>query len=205
MWDIIFNKEAARACDTEPDKTTERRNYMFKLIAIAVVVLAAAVLIFAATRPDLFHVKRAIAIKAPPEKVFAFINDLHRWRDWSPFERRDPAMKISFNGAGSGKGAKYEWSGNDKAGKGSIEIVESLPTAKVAMKLELQKPIEAHNIVEFTLKANGDSTNVTWAMSGSRCPFTVSRSVRPSRSQSKKKAPNFIGPRLDAVKPHAAA
>jgi hypothetical protein len=28
------------------------------------------------------------------------------------------------------------------------------------------KPIEGHNIVEFTLEPNGDSTIVTWAMHG---------------------------------------
>lgn len=30
------------------------------------------------------------------------------------------------------------------------------------------KPFEGHNQVEFTLKPNGDSTTVTWAMDGTR-------------------------------------
>ena len=50
---------------------------MFKTIAIVVLVLVAAVLIFAATRPDTFRVQRSTSIKAPPEKIFALINDLH--------------------------------------------------------------------------------------------------------------------------------
>ena len=43
---------------------------MFKTITIIVVVLIIAVLIYAATKPDIFRVQRSTSIKAPPEKVF---------------------------------------------------------------------------------------------------------------------------------------
>ena len=65
---------------------------MIKTIAIVVFVLIAAVLIVAATKPDTFRVQRAASIKAPPEKVFALINDFNRWGSWSPWEKKDPAM-----------------------------------------------------------------------------------------------------------------
>ena len=35
------------------------------------------VLIYAATKPDSFRIARAIGIKAPPEKIFAFLNDTY--------------------------------------------------------------------------------------------------------------------------------
>ncbi|HYE36772.1 hypothetical protein [Methylocaldum sp.] len=57
---------------------------MFKLFAIVVVVLIVAVLVYAATRPDTFRVQRTTSIKAPPEKIFPLINDLHDWGAWSP-------------------------------------------------------------------------------------------------------------------------
>ena len=39
---------------------------------------------------------------APPEQVFALINDFHRWGEWSPWEKLDPAMNRTFGGpAGS--------------------------------------------------------------------------------------------------------
>jgi hypothetical protein len=47
-----------------------------------------------------------------------------------------------------------------------MEITDTSPPSKVAMKLDFVKPFEAHNIVEFTLAPKGDSTNVTWAMHG---------------------------------------
>jgi len=60
----------------------------------------------------------------------------------------------------------YEWDGDKTVGKGRMEIAESSPPSKVAIKLDFIKPFEAHNIAEFTLEAKGDSTNVTWAMHG---------------------------------------
>lgn len=139
---------------------------MIKIIAVVVVALIAGVLIFAATKPDTFRVQRAASIKAPPEKVFALINDFNRWGAWSPWEKKDPAMKRNFGSATSGKGAVYAWEGNKDVGQGRMEIAQSSPPSKVAIKLDFVKPFEAHNVVEFTLEPNGDGTNVTWAMQG---------------------------------------
>src|SRR5258708_13410451 len=47
-----------------------------------------------------------------------------------------------------------------------MEIAESVPPSKVAIKLDFVKPFEAHNTVEFTLEPKGEATNVTWAMQG---------------------------------------
>lgn len=139
---------------------------MLRTIGIIVVVLLAGVLILAATRPDSFHVERSITIKAPPDKIFAAINDFHRWSAWSPWEKLDPAMKRTFSGAESGKGAAYAWEGNSKVGEGRMEIVDALPPSKVTIKLDFVKPLEGHDTAEFTMVPNGDSTNVTWTMNG---------------------------------------
>ena len=104
---------------------------MLKKIAIIAVVLIAlpiaAVLAFAATKPDTFQVERATSIEAPPERIFALINDFHSWGAWSPYEHKDPAMKRTFSGAANGKGAVYEWEGNSDVGKGRMEITEASP------------------------------------------------------------------------------
>ena len=139
---------------------------MLKTIAIVVVVLIAAILVYAATMPDNFRVQRATSIKAPPEKIFALINDFHRWDSWSPWEKMDPAMKRTFSGAASGKGAMYAWEGNSKVGEGRMEIADTSLPSKVTIKLDFVKPMEGHDTAEFTLEPKGDSTNVTWAMYG---------------------------------------
>jgi uncharacterized protein YndB with AHSA1/START domain len=139
---------------------------MLKVFGIVIVVLIAAVLILAATGPDTFRVQRAASIKAPPERIFSLINDFHRWDAWSPWEKKDPAMKRTFGAATSGKGAVYAWDGNKDVGQGRMEIADSLPPYRVAIKLDFVKPFEAHNLVEFTLQPNGDATDVTWTMQG---------------------------------------
>lgn len=139
---------------------------MLKTIGIVVVVLVAAVLILAASRPDTFRVQRSASIQAPPEKVFAYINDFNRWGAWSPWEKKDPAMKRTFGAVTSGKGAVYAWEGNQDVGQGRMEIAESVPPSKAVIRLDFVKPFEAHNIVEFALEPRGDATDVTWAMHG---------------------------------------
>ena len=53
----------------------------------------------------LYYSEHAIVVKAPPARVFALIDDFHRWADWSPWEKLDPAMKRTHSGAASGEGA----------------------------------------------------------------------------------------------------
>lgn len=138
---------------------------MIKIILI-VVVLVAALLAYAATKPDTFHVQRSTNIKAPPEKIFALIEDLHSWSGWSSWEKMDPAIKRTYSGSANGKGAVYAWEGNNKVGEGRMEITDTSPPSKVTIKLDFIKPFEGHNIAEFLLDPKGDSTNVTWAIHG---------------------------------------
>jgi uncharacterized protein YndB with AHSA1/START domain len=142
---------------------------MLKIVGIIVVVLivaVAGVVAYASTRPDSFRVQRSTAIQAPADKIFPLINDYRNWPQWSPYENRDPDMKRIYSGAPSGKGAKYAWEGNKNVGTGEMEIIDTAPPRKLLIKLDFMSPFEAHNVAEFTLEPQGDSTNVTWAMQG---------------------------------------
>ena len=133
---------------------------------IAFAVLLAGAFILAALKPDSFRVERSASIKAPPERIFAQISDLKGWAAWSPYERKDPAMKRTFGAVTAGKGAVYEWEGNKNVGKGRMEITDAAQPAKVVIKLDFLEPFEGHNTAEFTLDRKGDATAVTWAMYG---------------------------------------
>jgi hypothetical protein len=142
---------------------------MFEIMAIIAVVLAiaiAVVLILAATKPNMLRVQRATSIKAPADRIFPLINDFQQWRTWSPYESKDPAMKRSYDGAESGKGAVYAWDGNKNVGSGRMEILEASAPAKITIKLDFFKPFEGHNTAEFTMLPQGDVTNLTWTMVG---------------------------------------
>jgi uncharacterized protein YndB with AHSA1/START domain len=144
---------------------------MIEIIGILAVVLAiaiAVVLILAATKPNTFSVQRAALVKAPPEKVFPLINDFHQWTTWSPWENKDPAMKRTYSGPPSGRGAAYAWEGNKNVGAGRMEILDALSPSKIVIKLDFFKPFEGHNTAEFTMLPQGDAatTNINWLMHG---------------------------------------
>lgn len=139
---------------------------MLKKIALAIGVLIVIILVYAATRPDSFRVERSAVIEAPPEEIFTHLEDLHQWAAWSPWERKDPAMKRTHSGAARGTGAVYAWDGNDDVGHGSMEIIETVPPSRLVIRLDFIKPFEAHNIVEFALRPEGGSTNVVWSIHG---------------------------------------
>jgi len=143
---------------------------MFSTILLLLIVIIAAVLIYAATQPNDFVTSRSANIKAAPEAIFPLINDFKHWPEWSPYEKLDPELKRTLSGTDAGKGAAYAWEGNAKAGKGRMEIVNSVPSSLVSLKLDFEKPFRANNSVDFTLKPASDTTAVTWAMRGSR-PF----------------------------------
>jgi len=141
---------------------------MKKIVIGALVVIAgvvAVILIIAATKPDTFRVERSISINASPEKIATQISDFHKWTSWSPYEKKDPAMKRTYGGAKHGKGAVYEWEGNSQVGAGRIEITDA-SLSRIRMKLDFLKPFEGHNTAEFTLEPEGKLTKTTWAMSG---------------------------------------
>jgi uncharacterized protein YndB with AHSA1/START domain len=140
------------------------------LYALIVLAAIAALLIYAATRPDTFRLERSTMIEAPPEKVFALVDNFHDWAKWSPWENLDPALKRTYGGPDAGRGTRYAWEGNNKVGSGGMEITESVPSAKIVVKLDFLKPFEAHNTAEFTFTPKDNGTAVTWAMYGP-CPF----------------------------------
>jgi hypothetical protein len=133
------------------------------IAAIAIVVLVAVILIYASTKPDTFHVERSINIKASPEKIFPFINDFHLWDAWTPYNK-DPAMKKTYSGNDSGKGAHYAWEGNKEVGKGDITIIDTTPPSKLVFDLHMIKPFKGRNVAAISLNVSGDSTNVTWSL-----------------------------------------
>jgi uncharacterized protein YndB with AHSA1/START domain len=135
-------------------------------ILVIILLLVLVLVIFAMTKPNEFAIRRAISIHAPPERVYALVNDFREWPKWSPWEKLDPALKRTHSGAESGKGSVYAWEGNKQAGAGRMEIVDSVPPSRIDIKLSFFKPFNAENRTLFTFVPAGDGTNVTWEMSG---------------------------------------
>jgi len=135
---------------------------LFLFITAAVIALLA----IAGTRPATFHVERSTTTSAPPQAVFAIVNDLHRYPDWSPWQKLDPAMRSSLEGPGVGPGSSYTWAGNDQVGEGRMTITESTPPDDVTLRLQFLKPWKSTSEVHLHIVPEGDGSRVTWAIDG---------------------------------------
>lgn len=136
-----------------------------KIILAIVVIAAAAIFAYAATLPNSFRVARTVTIKAPAERIYPLVNSMKGFNTWNPFLKAEPSSKITYSGPESGKGAGYAWDGA-KSGKGRMEIVETTAPSHVKCALTFTSPMTANNTVDFSLRPQGDGTEVTWAMSG---------------------------------------
>src|SRR5467141_1868042 len=136
------------------------------LIALAVIVLVFIAIVV--TRPAEFRVVRSATIAAPAPAVFAQVNELRKWEAWSPWAKRDAAMKQTYDGTPAGTGAITAWAGNKEVGEGRMTIIESRPSELIRVKLEFFKPFAATNTAEFTFKPEANQTVVTWSMFGEK-------------------------------------
>lgn len=137
-----------------------------KKVLVVLLVAVVACVGFVLTRPATFHVERSATIAAPAHVVFAQLEDFHRWPEWSPWEKLDPQLNRTFEGAASGVGASYHWVGNDKVGEGRMTITEAQSPQHLAIRLEFIKPWKSTNTTLFTLEPADGGTRVNWAMGG---------------------------------------
>ena len=112
-----------------------------------------------------FAVSRSTTVIADPAQVHGLINSFHEWTAWSPWEDLDPELQRDYTGPESGVGARYAWSGNRKAGQGSMEITSSTPD-EIGLRLAFLRPFKSSNVVTFSLVPAVDGTEVTWLMTG---------------------------------------
>ena len=148
------------------------------LVAVIAVVAFCGWLI--ASRPDTFVVKRTQIMAAPPAVVFAQINDLRAWSNWSCWDRNDRDMQRTYGDKSAGIGATYAWSGNSRVGQGTMTITDVRVPEFVGLDLVFIEPSDATNRATFDivpiLRQQVDriglgetvvGTTVTWTMTGS--------------------------------------
>jgi hypothetical protein len=139
-------------------------------IALGLVGLLVLALIIGALLPRRWHVEQSIVIKAPPERIHPFLDDLHKWADWAAWNKAmDPQVVWTYEGPDRGVGARWAWSG-PVMGKGRMEIVRSDP----AVGLTVDEAIESEVVNaqgRFVYTREGDATKVTWTDEGDLPPI----------------------------------
>ncbi|MCW5962622.1 MAG: SRPBCC family protein [Bryobacterales bacterium] len=139
---------------------------MLKKILLVILAIVVMFVVVVSLRPSSYAVQRTAVVPAPPETVFALVNDFRHWEKWSPWAKLDPNMKESHSGVDSGKGAVYDWEGNSDVGKGRMTIQESHPNEHISIYLEFLEPFASVSDTDFRFKPAAGGTEVTWAMKG---------------------------------------
>lgn len=141
---------------------------MLKRILLVLAALVIVLILVIALQDATFEVKRSAELHAPPATVYAQVASFKNWHAWSPWDDLEPDMERTYSGAESGEGAHYAWKGKDKAGEGSMTITNARAPEHLGLDLDFLKPFPAHNRVDFDFAGSGETTTVTWTMSGTK-------------------------------------
>lgn len=109
-------------------------------------------------------VQRSITVPASPDAIRPWLTNFHRWLEWSPWEGIDPELKRTYSGPDDGQGARYTWSGNRKAGAGTM-LITTVTDTRVDIDLTFTKPFASESRTQFDLLPDGsDATTVVWQL-----------------------------------------
>jgi hypothetical protein len=110
--------------------------------------------------PNHITVQRSVVINAPEPVVFPYLNNLHRFNDWSPWAARDPQLPVRFSGPEEGNGAKVEWtSGQRSVGIGRMEITGSTPNRHIDLAVNFNG---LDGTSYYDVAPSGSGSKVTW-------------------------------------------
>ena len=134
---------------------------LIKRILVTLLVLILVLVGVSYLLPGKAEVSRSIAIDAPAEAIFPYVNSMQETEKWSPWLSRDPETKLSYSGPDAGVGNTLNWaSDHPQVGTGSQEIVESVENSAVKTALDFGPMGTA--TASFTLQPEGGETLVTW-------------------------------------------
>ncbi len=139
---------------------------MFKKVLLGLGLLIGGFLIYVAMQPAEFSVTREVAIKAPAEAIFPYINNSRKMNSWNPWSKVDPQAQMEFSGPEEGVFAKTSWDSKGQMGTGSATVMESVENGSVRTKLEYTKPFAMTQDAIISLIPSGDSTIVRWSVGG---------------------------------------
>jgi uncharacterized protein YndB with AHSA1/START domain len=111
-----------------------------------------------------FVVTRSVLVQAPPDKVYALVAEPRRWKEWSVWNQRDPAMQITYSGPSAGAGAAWEWKSATQ-GDGKMTLTAAEPGRRVAFDLYFPD-FGTTSRGELVFGGEGSGTRVAWTMHG---------------------------------------
>lgn len=107
-----------------------------KNIVIGLFVIIIVLFIISFFLPSKVEVERSSVINAAQDDVFNEVNDLKRWKRWTPYHQTGSDVNINFGDTTIGKNASYTWSSNQNpSDNGSVKIIESIPNKSITTRM----------------------------------------------------------------------
>ncbi len=109
--------------------------------------------------PADWEVTRSIVIDAQPAAIHAQLDNLRNWEAWSPFDKEDPEMVVTYDKQVAGVNAHRSWK-SEEMGDGNMTIVKSDPAKGVEYDIAIDgfSPFKG----EFSFEQVDGGTKVTW-------------------------------------------
>lgn len=112
--------------------------------------------------PSALKVERSIDVARPRAAVFAVLNNLRTFNEWSPWTAADPAADYKFEGE-SGVGQSATWTATKGGvGSGTQTIVRSVDNQRVETEVDFGQRGKAK--IAWVLEKGPAGTHVTWSM-----------------------------------------
>lgn len=143
---------------------------IYILLAIAILLL-----ILGLIAPKSFEVNRSIIVNKPLSEVFDYLKYIKNQDDWSPWKKKDPDMKQTFEGTDGEVGFISKWEGNKVVGSGEQEIKRIVENESIETELRFLKPWKSQSDAYLrVVSLDSQQTNVTWGFSGkNKFPFSI--------------------------------
>ena len=135
---------------------------MLKKILLGLVVVVALLVGVSYLFPRHVSVVHTAQLSSPPDVIFPLVETPREWANWSPWNRRDTAMTITYSGPEQGTGARWDWQ-SEQEGDGFMIITQATPSVKVNYELTIigMGPPSYGDIV---IAPNSQGSMVAWSM-----------------------------------------
>jgi effector-binding domain-containing protein len=132
-----------------------------KYIAAAAGALVALLAVVGFALPSKGHVERTKDVDAPACTVYALVDSMQRFGDWSPWSKKDPKASFVFSGPARGVGNKVAWhSETREVGSGTQVVTEALECKRVVTSMSFEGMAPATATIE--LKPRDGGVKVVW-------------------------------------------
>ena len=136
-----------------------------KIFLLGLIGLIVILFIISIFLPSSYYIERSIVIKAEPEDIFPYFDNLKKWPDWTVWNKTmDSTVVFNYEGPESGNGAISKWHSKNM-GNGTITITNSRPVRELEYSLNMDEG-KYKSVGKASFLIIKDGTKVSWSDNG---------------------------------------